>query len=332
MRSARSLRRLQPHSHAHAHAHSLSLLLLARSFAAATAANGTTNQTHPPRRTATSHRPTSAAATFAQAMSGLSDHQLAQQTAVQLHHKLKALTLQHQQAAQRATSGDEAAPAAAAAHSATPTKLRAVMHPLRRRWLPLTAGDAGVATGASSPPSGASITVLSYNLLAQSLVRRDVFPYSSRSSLKVAFRRDNLLAELLAADADILCLQEVDADLMAGFWREKLGQAGYKGEWAGQSSSSRPRRSGWAHNSRSTHAAAIDLTARSALRCALCLPARRESAKHGCAIFYRKHKSVRQADAMTASAATTVTTVGDSADAALPFLLFVSGSSCLRPL
>ena len=150
-------------------------------------------------------------------------------------------------------------------------KPKPIAYPLNRRWLPIREADSGAAASSSSSASSSAaaaaspttlpadalpLTLLSYNLLAQSLVRRDLFPYSSRSSLKVAFRRDNLLAELLEADADVMALQEVDADLMANFWSKKLEAAGYKWEWG----------------------------------------SRKENAKHGCAIFYKKAKSVGGAE------------------------------------
>jgi mRNA deadenylase 3'-5' endonuclease subunit Ccr4 len=76
---------------------------------------------------------------------------------------------------------------------------------------------------------------VSYNMLAQSLVRRDLFTYCSKSSLKVAFRKENLLGELSHLRADIICMQEVDRSLMDTWWVPRLGAMGYKAEWAGQS-------------------------------------------------------------------------------------------------
>lgn len=54
------------------------------------------------------------------------------------------------------------------------------------------------------------IKVLSYNILAQTLIRRELFPASSKNSLKWPTRRENLLQELKLYDADIMCLQEID--------------------------------------------------------------------------------------------------------------------------
>ncbi|KAF7339397.1 Endo/exonuclease/phosphatase domain-containing protein [Mycena sanguinolenta] len=53
------------------------------------------------------------------------------------------------------------------------------------------------------------VKLFSWNLLAQCLVRRELFP-TSGNALKGAQRQPMLHAEILVHDADILCLQEVD--------------------------------------------------------------------------------------------------------------------------
>ncbi|KAI8362564.1 Endonuclease/exonuclease/phosphatase [Mortierella sp. GBAus27b] len=67
---------------------------------------------------------------------------------------------------------------------------------------------------------------MTYNLLAQALVRRDMFPYASQKALRWKFRRQNLLQEFLDFKPDLACLQEVD------FWDEfylpALTKAGYE--------------------------------------------------------------------------------------------------------
>ncbi|KAK3805363.1 MAG: hypothetical protein J3Q66DRAFT_127970 [Benniella sp.] len=66
---------------------------------------------------------------------------------------------------------------------------------------------------------------MTYNLLAQALVRRDMFPYASQKALRWKFRKQNLLQEFLEYKPDLACLQEVD------FWDEvyhpALTKAGY---------------------------------------------------------------------------------------------------------
>ncbi|KAG0212975.1 hypothetical protein BGX28_005216 [Mortierella sp. GBA30] len=67
---------------------------------------------------------------------------------------------------------------------------------------------------------------MTYNLLAQALVRRDMFPHASQKALRWKFRKQNLLQEFLSFNADLACLQEVD------FWEEvylpALTKAGYE--------------------------------------------------------------------------------------------------------
>ncbi|KAJ7169963.1 Endonuclease/exonuclease/phosphatase [Mycena filopes] len=58
-------------------------------------------------------------------------------------------------------------------------------------------------------PKSKRVRLLSWNLLAQCLVRRELFPTSN--CLKGAQRQPMLHAEVLAQDADIMCLQEVDS-------------------------------------------------------------------------------------------------------------------------
>ncbi|KZO98379.1 Endonuclease/exonuclease/phosphatase [Calocera viscosa TUFC12733] len=70
---------------------------------------------------------------------------------------------------------------------------------LPRKWLPV---------GFPSTPTRTRITIMTWNMLAQSLVRRELFPGSD--CLKIKDREQMLSAEILHYDADIVCLQEVD--------------------------------------------------------------------------------------------------------------------------
>ncbi|KAF9349751.1 hypothetical protein BGX26_011993 [Mortierella sp. AD094] len=67
---------------------------------------------------------------------------------------------------------------------------------------------------------------MTYNLLAQTLVRRDMFPYASQKALRWKFRRQNLLQEFLAFGPDLACLQEVD--FWDDFYYPNLTKAGYE--------------------------------------------------------------------------------------------------------
>ncbi|CAL1695497.1 unnamed protein product [Somion occarium] len=58
-------------------------------------------------------------------------------------------------------------------------------------------------------PDGVSVKIMSWNLLAQCLIRRELFP-TSGDCLKAAQREHMLFREILSHKADICCLQEVD--------------------------------------------------------------------------------------------------------------------------
>ncbi|KAI0068339.1 Endonuclease/exonuclease/phosphatase [Artomyces pyxidatus] len=65
-----------------------------------------------------------------------------------------------------------------------------------------------VAVQEGREPCVQRITLMTWNLLAQCLVRRDLFPTSD--CLKAAEREHMIYHELLSSSADIMCLQEVD--------------------------------------------------------------------------------------------------------------------------
>lgn len=71
-----------------------------------------------------------------------------------------------------------------------------------RQWLDLRSTD-GLAD---------TFTVMSYNILCQHLIRRSLFPYASKGSLKWHLRKDSLLEELLHWSPTILCLQEMSIE------------------------------------------------------------------------------------------------------------------------
>ncbi|PJF16860.1 hypothetical protein PSACC_03335 [Paramicrosporidium saccamoebae] len=56
----------------------------------------------------------------------------------------------------------------------------------------------------------ASLTVLTYNILAQDHIYRDSYPYCAKDTLKWKQRKILLSTELAAYDADIMCFQEMD--------------------------------------------------------------------------------------------------------------------------
>ncbi|KAK6203253.1 end processing RNAse Ngl2p [Scheffersomyces amazonensis] len=78
----------------------------------------------------------------------------------------------------------------------------------------------------NSNPDGFFIKVMSYNVLAQTLIRRSLFP-TNGDALKWSWRSKALLEEFKHYDADILCLQEVDYIQYNSFWLKEFSNLGY---------------------------------------------------------------------------------------------------------
>lgn len=78
-----------------------------------------------------------------------------------------------------------------------------------------------------TPGEGPGVTVLTYNMLAQALIRRKLFP-TSGPAVKWPARLAVLLAELTHYNADVLLLQEVDTIQYASFWKGELLRLGYR--------------------------------------------------------------------------------------------------------
>ncbi|KAK6463913.1 RNA exonuclease NGL2 [Scheffersomyces coipomensis] len=77
---------------------------------------------------------------------------------------------------------------------------------------------------------GLKIKIMTYNILAQALIRRTLFP-TSGDALKWATRSKTLLDEFKYYDADILCLQEVDYIQFNSFWSKEFAQLGYTSKY-----------------------------------------------------------------------------------------------------
>ncbi|KAF7306996.1 Endo/exonuclease/phosphatase domain-containing protein [Mycena indigotica] len=90
------------------------------------------------------------------------------------------------------------------AHTETPPTVDPKLI-LPRPWIHLHSSE---PPKAQHQPSPDRLRVLTWNILAQTLVRRELFPTSD--CLKASQRQPMLHAEILAQDAEIICLQEVD--------------------------------------------------------------------------------------------------------------------------
>ncbi|OQR82903.1 carbon catabolite repressor protein [Achlya hypogyna] len=74
-----------------------------------------------------------------------------------------------------------------------------------------------------------SFRVLSYNVLAEIYATRQMYPYCPMWALNWSFRKQLLKRELQLYNADILCLQEVQADHYKSFFLPMMTDLGYDG-------------------------------------------------------------------------------------------------------
>lgn len=91
-------------------------------------------------------------------------------------------------------------------------------------------------TSTSSPSSAASletdtVSIISWNVLADSLLTKNVQEYAHipQEWKTWSTRLAGIVTELTTADADIICLQEVEFSAFAGDFSTALGAAGYDG-------------------------------------------------------------------------------------------------------
>jgi CCR4-NOT transcription complex subunit 6 len=72
-------------------------------------------------------------------------------------------------------------------------------------------------------------TLLTYNVLAEIYATPEQYPYCAPWALPWNFRRRNLLRELVNYRADVMCLQEVQADHFENFLEPELAKFNYAG-------------------------------------------------------------------------------------------------------
>ena len=130
-------------------------------------------------------------------------------------------------------------PRGASAEEAEAARLgRTLELPAVRRLPPRPSFAARLASLQSDGAARAGCTrVLSYNLLADAYRHHwddpgGVHSFCDPALTAAANRLPALLDELLTVDADVLCLQEVDAVFWETFWRPQLELAGYAGAYA----------------------------------------------------------------------------------------------------
>lgn len=139
------------------------------------------------------------------------------------------------------------APAAVALKRAAPSRLptlrRSVLAPphVQAAW------PCGIATVASPmallmgpPDSGATFSVMTYNVLADALASADAYPYTPTHARAWPYRRALILREITHHRPSIVCLQELQSSCMgwgvsanaqdhAAWFRENLAALGYDG-------------------------------------------------------------------------------------------------------
>lgn len=89
-----------------------------------------------------------------------------------------------------------------------------------------------------SDPSSVGFTMMSYNILSDSLLFQNFYLYSGCNStiLKWQYRFDLLCTEISVHDPSILCVQEVDKAHWESF-AERLGAMGFQGYFCGRTGS-----------------------------------------------------------------------------------------------
>ena len=95
---------------------------------------------------------------------------------------------------------------------------------MRRKWQFMPEAD-------RCRPNDFTFSLVTYNILSDSLLYENMYLYEDcdQEHLGWGYRKEKLLAELLSYEAEILCLQEVDACHYEEWFRPKLLEAGYTG-------------------------------------------------------------------------------------------------------
>jgi len=104
--------------------------------------------------------------------------------------------------------------------------------PTPRRML-LVRNNVVVSVGkpgaARSNANRLGFTLLTYNVLAEIYATNDAFPYCAQWALAWNYRRRTILRELINYRADVMCLQEVQADHFENFLEPELAKYNYAG-------------------------------------------------------------------------------------------------------
>lgn len=102
--------------------------------------------------------------------------------------------------------------------------------PPERRMFNLSTGELFSA----SPRRQGTIRVLTYNILSEIYANTQSYPQCPSWALAWTYRKLNLIREMSRFDADILCLQEVQADHYEDHLYPRFQQKGYEGCFKGK--------------------------------------------------------------------------------------------------
>jgi RNA exonuclease NGL2 len=94
---------------------------------------------------------------------------------------------------------------------------RDLLDEYHRKWLSLT------GCGIDQPKF--EFTIMTYNVLAQSLIKRTWYPYCDKETLTMKYRQEKIMMELTYYLPDIICMQEVD--YYEEWYRPHLQDLGY---------------------------------------------------------------------------------------------------------
>ena len=92
--------------------------------------------------------------------------------------------------------------------------------PLPRKWVPV---DKTVTS------RNGGIKVISYNVLNEAYATHQMYPYCPSWALDWKHRKNQVLRQVLAHDADVICLQEVAVQEFSEFFKTELARADYAG-------------------------------------------------------------------------------------------------------
>ena len=119
------------------------------------------------------------------------------------------------------------------------------------------------------PAAAGTCRVMTYNLLAEmysssETAKTKLFRYVLPENLDWDYRKQLQLQEVLGAQADVLCFQEVDTKAFERFWKPRLAEAGFSGFFGKKSSEASEGQATFVRDSKFRIAAARTLPLRDA--------------------------------------------------------------------